>query len=96
MKERNARIIALSLFVADLAINIAGYALLPAELTISLFGNAPLPKILLLGVGLAIVLLISFRLATERNEPVRAQMAVILAVLVVANAVLVAMGAGWF
>ncbi len=96
MKEQKARVIALSLFVADLAINIAGFALLPAELTISLFGNTPLPKILPLAVGLAVVLLVSFRLATERNEPVRVQMAVILAVLVVVNAVLVAMGAGLF
>ncbi len=44
MKEQKARVIALSLFVADLAINIAGFALLPAELTISLFGNTPLPR----------------------------------------------------
>lgn len=96
MKEQKARIIALSLFVADLVINIVGFALLPAELTISLFGNTPLPKILLLAVGLAIVLLVAFRLATERNEPVRVQMAVILAVLVVVNAVLIALGAGLF
>jgi len=94
MKEKNARIIALVLFVAGLAINIAGYALLPAELTISMFGNTPLPKLLLLAVGLAVVLLVAFRLATERSEAARVQMAVILAVLVAVNAVLVALGAG--
>ena len=96
MKENTARITALLLFLADLAINIAGYFLLPAEMTISMFGANPVPTIVLLIVGAAVILLIAYRLATAMDEAVRTQMAVILALLVVVNAVLVASGAGLF
>lgn len=96
MKESTARITALILFLVALAINIASYALLPAKLTIEMFGNTPLPTILIQAIGLGVVLLVAFRTATAQEGSVRTQMAVVLGLLVAVNAVLVAMGAGWF
>lgn len=94
MKETTARITALVLFLVALAINIFGYTALPAQLTIEMFGSTPLPSLLFLGVGQAIMLLIAYRLSTAQEESVRFQMTVIFAILVVLDAVLVALGVG--
>ncbi|MGI6192423.1 MAG: hypothetical protein ACOYI3_02500 [Christensenellales bacterium] len=96
MKESTARLTALILFIVALVINILGYTALPAELSIEMFGSTPLPSLIVLGVGQALILLVAFRLATAQEDSVRGQMAVILGLLVLADAVLVAIGAGLF
>ena len=92
MNPKTAKTLGLVLMVLSIAVNLYGYFTLPQNVIISTFGESPVPTVMLLVLALAFTALGLYRLLTEDKPPVCLQWVVILAVIVVANGVLVFIG----